>query len=129
MVDPFFPASLAAPPPAAAIPGLASDPRRQALVPGDEAHVGERNPQTFENGERPPGLEANLAAERLRNPDQDLADLVLRKEIPKVVDQPLGRHDFEGAGEGCSEVGDGNPRVDIADVEGGDPCRDVPSQG
>lgn len=67
-------------------------------------------------------LKAYLATEGLRHPDHDLMDGPVREELPQVLIELFGRDGLQRAGEGCPRIGDRNPRVSLADVQGGDPA-------
>jgi hypothetical protein len=101
----------------------AGNPGCEALVPGDEADRRELLSQRFERIEHAAGLKTDLAAHSLRHPDDDLGDGLPDEQATQILVQTVGRDDFEGAREGTAGVGEGNPRVRLAEVEGSDTSR------
>jgi hypothetical protein len=67
------------------------------------------------------GLEADLPAEGIWNPDHDLRHALFTDQPTKAFGELSCRHDREGTGEDATGVRHGHAGADLADVEGSNP--------
>ncbi len=112
------------PPPSTA--GLrAGQPGGETLVPLHEAYAGQLVFQIVKSIQNLARLEADVPAQRSRNPDDYLRDALFAHQPPEKVREVRARHDFEGTGDNPPRIGDGDTSVHLSQIEGSDPSRKI----
>ena len=116
-------------PPSSTAGFRAGQPGGETLVPLHKPHAGQLVSQGVKSIQSLARLEADVPAQRHRDPDDYLRDALFAHQPPEKAREVRARHYLEGTGDNPSWIGNGDAGVHVSQIEGSDPSRRITRGG